>query len=799
MAWNAEPRVRDPSRERGRNLRRSLVLMSSCAFLSALAATCRAADSAPVDASSTEAETHAARLRKLSLEELIKVSVSPFQVSTQKDQGYRASNSISGSRLDTPILDLPFAIQAFTHDFIDDQRPVNICDVAKYSPGVTCRSNDFTEGNANLAIRGFAVSATPGNVQILRDGFHGPSIFDFTNIERVEVVKGPASFLYGQLAPGGLVNIITKSPQPEFAATARATYGSYNSYRFDADVTGPLPLAKGFFYRVASSYDRDIRYWDPYDAHSTNISPSLLWRPDDRLSVSVKYENFCKSEDPQVMQKPGYPAPLDGVAAPGLPADWNSMAYTDFRHSSTDGLEASVVFKADEHWDLRFGYGHEKYTVDELETGNFGLAYGSLSQGRRVRGQIYTNDDDTFETEAVGKYQFDGVSLRLLLGGQLVERDFKWWAGQAPNNPAFGSSPASPLPVWNLGDPSTWNRNDGSIPFEGLTAGMDDQITNFEDKAVYGGMTFGFFDDRLLALTGWRETHSESQLTDHLLGMSYPKSVASKVTPQYGVLYKLRPDVSLFASYAESFVPGSQILNVLNVPTRPAVPTEGQGYDVGVKGDLLDGRVSGTLTAFDDRNKNIVNDIAALDPGTGLQVFTNVQSGEQRSRGVEFDATIAPINNWQTYLSYSYMYARIVEYSGNDAAILAQNPATLDAAGLTNYQKVLAFHNAPLQMSAPHLANIWSRYDFTHGRLKGVHAAGGANFVIDQTLLSDTPAAYDQTYTLLNALIGYSWEWEKASMSFELIGKNLSDVEYRPSQSTRSRPREFALSYSVRF
>ena len=129
---------------------------------------------------------------------------------------------MSGSRFDTPIRDLPFAIQAFTESFIEDQKPVNIFDVARYSPGVTYRSNDFNEGNANLAIRGFAVSATPATSRCLRDGFHGPSIFDFTNISRVEVVKGPASFLYGQVAPGGIVNIITKTPQPKFAATADA-------------------------------------------------------------------------------------------------------------------------------------------------------------------------------------------------------------------------------------------------------------------------------------------------------------------------------------------------------------------------------------------------------------------------------------------------------------------------------------------------------------------------------------------------------------------------------------------------
>ncbi|MBI3368178.1 MAG: TonB-dependent receptor, partial [Burkholderiales bacterium] len=194
----------------------------------------------------------------MDISELVRVRVSPFDVATRLDRGYRASNSVSGSRLDTPIRELPFAIQALTEAFIEDQKPVNIHDVARYSPGVTYRSNDFTEGNANLAIRGFAVSATPGNTQILRDGFHGPSIFDFTNVARVEVVKGPASFLYGQVAPGGIVNVITKSPQSRFAGSGEVRIGSYGEHRVQADVTGPV--SPTLFFRVAASSDEDIHY-----------------------------------------------------------------------------------------------------------------------------------------------------------------------------------------------------------------------------------------------------------------------------------------------------------------------------------------------------------------------------------------------------------------------------------------------------------------------------------------------------------------------------------------------------------
>ncbi|HUG21886.1 TonB-dependent siderophore receptor [Piscinibacter sp.] len=740
----------------------------------------------------------------MDIAELVNVRVSPFDVSTQLDRGYRASNAVSGSRFDVPIRDLPFAIQAFTQSFIKDQKAENIFDIARYSPGVTYRSNDFNEGNANLAIRGFAVSSTPGNVQILRDGFHGPSIFDFTNISRVEVVKGPASFLYGQVAPGGIVNIVTKNPQSQFAASADAAYGSYGQYRVDADITGPA--SRTLFYRVAASHDEDMHYWKPYDTHSRNISPSLLWQPSDRVSVALKYENFHKVETPQLMQKPGYSPQagvvpsasdpnLSGVSVPSLPDDWNSMSHSDYRRSDTNNLSTWIDFKANDHWNLRTSYSHLKYRVDALFSGNLGMANNTtLLQGRRVRRTDYTNLGSTYEMQAVGKYALGGASLRLLVGAQYVDRRFENEAAQAPNDPALGSNPtASPLPLWDLSDPATWNR-DVTIPLSGLTASVVDQTTRFRDRSIYGGTTFGLFDEQLLLLAGWRKTSTTSQLTDNLNGQSQAAIAASAVTPQYGVLYRLTPSVSLFASYAESFVPGSQILNNPDGTTSPAKPTEGNGYDIGIKADLFEGRASGTLTFFDIRNKNIVSDLTFLDPLTGVQRFYNVQSGEQRSRGVEFDATITPSDSWQVYVSYSYMSARIAEFSGNDAAVLAQDPSTLDAAGRANYKNVNLLHNAPLQMSAPHLANLWTRYNFTQNGLRGAYVGGGFNMVRDQAILPDGPPSSHQTYTLVNALVGYSWTAGGRRMGVELMGKNLTDERYRPSQSTRARPREFMFT-----
>jgi iron complex outermembrane receptor protein len=767
---------------------------------------------APAAASAAEGApppAAAANVADLDLDELVKVRVSPFDVSTRLDLGYRASNSVSASRFDAPIRDLPFAVQAFTESFIDDQRPVNLFDVARYSPGVTYRSNDFNEGNANVAIRGFTVSTYPAGVQVLRDGYPGPPILDFTNVSRVEVVKGPASFLYGQVAPGGVVNVITKRPQPQLAATARAATGSYGQYRFEGDVTGPL--ARTLSGRVAASWDQDLHYWKPYDAHSWDVAPAVRWEPHRRVAVSASYERFHKLETPPVMQKPGYPTwtgptvptPSDpnrsGVDVPGLPDTWNSMAYSDYRRSDTSTVSTWVDVAAGDHWNLRAGYSHLDSEIDLLFTGNLGMANNTtLMQGRRVRHQTYWHAMDTCDANAVGTYALGGVSLRVLLGGQYIDRRFDAKAGQVPNNPAYGTNPTgSPLPLWDLGDPSTWDRNTGFDPSL-FTAGLARYTVWYRDVSGYGGTTLGFLDDRLLLLGGARLTSTRNRRTDHVASTQEEALKADVVTPQYGALYKLTPGLSLFASYAESFVPGVQTLGQADGTQRPAEPTRGHGYDAGVKAELLGGRISGTVTFFDLRNRHVVTDLATTDTN-GIVTIVGVQAGEQVSRGVEVDATITATPQWQIYASYSYIDARITEFTGNDRALLAQDPSTLGTADRANYKNAKRFHNAPLQMSAPHLANLWTKYTFSRGPLAGAYVGGGVNFVYEQTILPDTPASERQTYALVNAMAGYSRTWRPVRMSLDLTGKNLAGERYRPSQSTRARPREILLTLSARY
>ena len=120
------------------------------------------------------------------------------------------------------------------------------------------------------------------------------------------------------------------------------------------------------------------------------------------------------------------------------------------------------------------------------------------------------------------------MSARLLAGAQYAARTFEARAGQAPNDPALGTDPtASPLPLWDLRDPSTWDRS-AEVPFASLTETRANKSSAFRDRAVYGGVTFGLWDDRLLVLAGWRQTWTDSQLTDRETQVSEAKISANR-------------------------------------------------------------------------------------------------------------------------------------------------------------------------------------------------------------------------------------------------------------------------------
>lgn len=707
------------------------------------------------------------------------VVLSPFIVSSSKDQGYRASNSISGSRFDTPIKDLPFALNAFTNEFIQDQHASGLFDIVKYSPGVTFTGGGFDDGNSHFTIRGFDAGSQP-----LRNGFTGPQVMDPSTVERVEVMKGPSSFLYGQLAPGGLVNVITKRPLNYAQNTLTVSAGSYDLYTASLDSTGPI--VKGLNYRFVVTSGQDAHYYDAYDANRWAASGSIAWQINKTGQIVVSYEKFDKDESPMLNPLPTtydsrLPAGLQsGMFFPGLPRTFNTSDNANYRYTKNDNFVAEYNQGIGEHWNTRLVYAASKRDIDYFTTARFIVGYGVFTTipiaataslpaiqpenalMRRPNTGHYWGDTKSYNAEAIGKYQFGNVSAKILFGAQKDD--------QNSDNEKHRAATANYPRAWDLSNPATWNR-DETVPVMPVLTYWHDDVSI---ESYWAGLTLGFLDDRLLALTGVRHTETETVSTNMRTGEVLPAYVSSANTPQAGVLYKITPEISAYAAYSKSFVPNSaDLYDADENYIGPAKDPIGEGYDIGLKAAYLDGKLSGTISAYQIRNNNLIQNIAALNSAGELS-FKTVQTGMTQSRGVEFDVVISPIPNWQTYFAFSHQNA---EYYRNP-----ENPA---------------LEGVPLLGSVRDMGSVWTKYFFTSGVLKHAYVAGGMTWQGFQKASDQNNTLYFRPYALFDMTVGYQSKIMGRNTEFALSVKNIENTFYTPSLNTRGDPRMFILTITT--
>lgn len=322
------------------------------------------------------------------------LQLSPFQISGHNDKGYFAANSVSASRINTPIKNLPFAVSAFTSQFITDTGAEKLLDIISYSPGVKSAVINVQLGDATFSIRGFSQAPQ-------RNGFYNSPLannfVDPQNVERVEVVKGPASLLYGQVSPGGTANYITKSPAPKAFTQLSVEGGSYSYGRTTIDLNQPL-VGQTLLFRVNGSFENGSHYYNRAKSQTRMLAPALTWNITPNLALKVDYQWYDRNEHaprqylpPTELVTPasvvnalygaGFPSPSailvnktgPGVAAgyadasdpgffglyPLMPHNFNFAAATDTRRTKLESLHAEFDVKLGDRWTARANFASD--------------------------------------------------------------------------------------------------------------------------------------------------------------------------------------------------------------------------------------------------------------------------------------------------------------------------------------------------------------------------------------------------------------------------------------------------------
>ncbi|MBN4005605.1 TonB-dependent siderophore receptor [Nostoc sp. LPT] len=631
-------------------------------------------------------------------------------VVTGEQDGYTVPDASTATKTDTPLRDIPQSIQVIPQQVIRDQGITRITDATRNVSGTTIASG---YGNliGDVRVRGFYSG-------FLRDGFATQPFFvDGGNIEQVEVLKGPASVLYGALEPGGIVNYVTKKPLNTPFYAVDLTAGSYDFYKSAIDLTGPLSNDKRLLYRLNVSYENSGSYRDFIDNDIVFIAPVVTYQVSDSTDITLAYE--------YLNAKLGFDRGLRPVSAfLKVPINLNIGEPDDFQDNEEHRLNLTLNHRFNQNLRLRSGflYLSEKYNSLVTQPGELD-ADGRTLTGREYFGGSTDVDNYALQTDLIGDFKTGSIAHQLLLG---LEWRKRYQADQGIGGVYEGSfdilNPAYGLP--RIANPNSF--------FEQTTTTtgiyLQDQVTLLPNLKLLAGGRYDFVE------------YSSGD------GQSAPTEFYdSAFSPRVGIVYQPIEPISLYASYSSSFVPSN---NSRTASGQPLEPSRGTQYEVGIKAELFDKRLSATLAAYDISKTNI----PTTDPEntTGNDEYF-IAVGEVKSRGIELDIAGEISPGWRVIAS-GYL---------NDAFVSKDNRLP-EGRRLTN---------APTQG-----ASLWTTYEFQKGDLRGLGIGAGMFFVGDRTANIDDPLTLP-SYVKTDASISYKRDNWRAALNF----KNIFNVKYYES------------------
>lgn len=588
---------------------------------------------------------------------------------------YFAPTATTGTRTDTSILDTPQSIQVIPQQVLQDQQIIRVDDALRNVSNVVGRLDPFG-GSTNITIRGFtADNFTAG--AFLRDGYRlndNLGTQETANIERIEVLKGPASVLYGQSDPGGIINLVTKRPLAEPFYGLQFQAGSYGLIRPSLDLSSPLTTDRSLRYRLNMAYQREDGFRDlEVDTNRFFIAPVLSWDISNFTNLTIVME-YTNEKNPTDL---GLPAIGDRVA--DVPRDRVVGALDNSSENRALTLGYDLKHRFNDNWTLNHGFRYvtQDYSllvtlpafVDQ-KTGDVFLFFADRE---------YHSDDYQIQTNVVGKLKTGSVQHTLLAGVDLNFNRFDERFTRADFN--------NPL-IINIFDPvyGTVPRPDLSDvePFAPFDTQYDRMGVFLQDQINFG--------DRFILVGSLRYDSIKFRINPDY-DPNQSNASYEKWLPRIGFIYKPLETVSLYASYSQSFKPsfGS------DANGNPLDPEQAMGFEVGAKAELLNKKLFLTLAYFDITKQNV----ATPDPNNP---FFSITTGEQRSQGVELDISGEILPGWNIIANYGYTNARVTD----DNFIPVGN----------------RLFNAPY-----HTAGLWTTYEIQQGQLQGLGFGLGMNYV----------------------------------------------------------------------
>lgn len=645
----------------------------------------------------------------------IHIILSPKQLSLPevdivgaRPQSYHSSITYSATRLDIPVLEIPSTVETVTRKLLEDQQAVSMSEALRNFGGLTTASaGEAANINEVFVSRGFSMT---NSRNYFRNGIRYLKFSNnsLSNIERIEMLKGPASVLYGAVEPGGVVNFITKPTlyTPKYGASVR--YGSYNYKQVATDLTGPMNANNTIRFRLNGMYEDADNFRKPVESKRYSITPLIDFDLGSKTTLSVDADIFRdkRTHDSGVLHFDG--KIIDNGYKTFLGEPWAYGKFNDVNFGY------QLTHKFNKNWTgrsfFRQYFTHEDRLYFQMKT-----PQKDNTITRRLANWDAKINYRNYLNELTGNFNTGKIVHKVLVGleyGYLTNRRNVEGVMYTPIsyiNPVYSDKPEN-LKM----DKST----DLYITQRTYALYLQDQITLSDQwKLLLGGRA------------DWIDDKNDNRKTAKI-----KKEHNFAISPRVGLVYIPIKDLSIYSSFSQSYVPQSG-------ETKEGdsfKPVRSKQWELGVKKSFFNDRLISTVAVYNLEKVNL----PTTDPE---DEDYKIQIGKQYSRGVEIGFTGDITRNWSVAMNYAYTYGKVSK---------------------TNDKKYPV--GTKLANLAPHRFNIWTSYQIKDGTLKGLSTGAGFSFTdtAHGNLLNNIEL---DAFKTVDYFIAYQYKFAKLSVNFKNI------------------------------
>ncbi|NVK57760.1 MAG: TonB-dependent siderophore receptor [Alteromonadaceae bacterium] len=675
-----------------------------------------------------------------------------IEVVGRAEQFYLESETRIGTKTDADIMEIPLSVQVLSRQLIQDQAARDITDMYRSIAGVS----EFSY--SGVTFRGFRDDSNVFYDGVRGDPFSGFSVPQLFNVERVEVLKGPAAALYGGGEPGGMINYVSRKPSFNQKNNITATAGNFNLAGATVDSTGGINDALA--YRFGVFYETQDHFRHNADSENIELAGGLRWDIDNNTQLTTSIDYIIQNLGGNRLR--GVPVDDDGNFLVGRAYNANEkfdyqdltalVVQSNLQHQFSDDLSVNTTLRYLDN-EREQAYHESRSWVDVNGDGVANIDDQTIK--REYRKQYRANDELSVTVDFVYDVNLFGLDNTLLFGGDWhkVETDYDYWRAR------YEADGIANLNIFTLNygetDPRTYTLTDmnrDGMKRERASIYLQDSIALNQHWSLMVGARFDHFEERS------KETFTD--YSDH------------DVTPRIALTYMPSDDATVYVNYSESFNPVSSD-DFDEAGAEPLSPETGNQIEVGAKHSWFEGRIMTTVSLYQIEKENMVTSNPDYIEGENDNVEPAlINYGLIESNGAEL-TLVGDINDTiSVTANYAYNDVEIVE---------GENRNTFNGR---------RFANAPR-----HQAGLWARYAIPAWQSS---IAFGVDYVSEQVSLSGQKV---KSFAVFDA--SWTTQWQEVLLSVNV--RNLFDKVYAVSGFSErnghfpGEPREIVLQLSYDF